>query len=144
MKCAYVTMLCGGSRYSPGAEVLGRSLLETGSHAEQILLATHDVPPESRDRLATQGWTIRDVEPISNPRPTRQMLPRFAQVFTKLRAWELEEFDRIVLLDADTLVLKNVDDLFLRPGFAAAPDFFLPDRFNSGVMVIEPGPRSGL
>ena len=25
-----------------------------------------------------------------------------------------------------------------RPGFAAAPDFFLPDRFNSGVMVVPP------
>jgi len=43
-----------------------------------------------------------------------------------------------VFLDADTVVLQNVDDLFERPEFAAAPDFFLPDRFNSGVMVLEP------
>ncbi len=137
-KFAYVTMLCGGDRYVPGAEVLGRSLLETETRAERILLVTADVPEESRVRLRAQGWAVRDVEPIVNPRPQRQMLPRFANVYTKLRAWELEEFERIVLLDADTLVLDDVDDLFTRPGFAAAPDFFFPDRFNSGVMVLSP------
>ncbi len=138
MKRAYVSMLCGGSRYTPGAEVLGRSLVESGSTAERILLVTRDVPTEARARLSGQGWSLRLVEPIANPRPERQMLPRFANVFTKLRAWELAELDRVVLLDADTLVLDNVDDLFDRPGFAAAPDFFLPDRFNSGVIVLSP------
>src|SRR5262249_620 len=32
----------------------------------------------------------------------------------------------------------NVDDLFDRPELSAAPDFLLPDRFNSGSMVLEP------
>jgi glycogenin glucosyltransferase len=59
-------------------------------------------------------------------------------VFTKLRAWDLTDLDKVVLLDADTIVLRNIDDLFERPEFAAAPDFFLPDRFNSGVMVLKP------
>ena len=84
--CAYVTMLCGGDRYVPGAEVLGRSLLETETRAERILLATADVPEEARDRARAQGWSVRDVEPIANPRPRKQMLPRFANVYTKLRA----------------------------------------------------------
>lgn len=131
-------MLCGGDRYVPGAEVLGRSLLESDTRAERILLATADVPEEARERLRAQGWSVRDVVPIANPRPHKQMLPRFANVYTKLRAWELEEFERVVLLDADTLVVANVDDLFQRPGFAAAPDFFFPDRFNSGVIVLAP------
>jgi glycogenin glucosyltransferase len=42
------------------------------------------------------------------------------------------------MLDADTIVVQNVDELFDRPAIAAAPDFFLPDRFSSGVMVLEP------
>jgi glycogenin glucosyltransferase len=66
------------------------------------------------------------------------MLPRFGAAYTKLRAWELTEFDKVVLLDADTVVLQNVDDLFERPEIAAAPDFFMPDRFSSGVMVLAP------
>jgi len=40
-----------------------------------------------------------------------------------------------VFLDADTLVLDNVDELFERPELAAAPDVGWPDCFNSGVFV---------
>ena len=64
--------------------------------------------------------------------------PRFDKVFTKLRAWELVEFDKVVLLDADMVVLKTIDELFDRPELSAAPDFLLPDRFNSGTLVLEP------
>jgi len=38
-------------------------------------------------------------------------------------------------------VLRNLDGLFARPSFAAAPDFFFADRFNSGVMVLDPSPE---
>jgi alpha-N-acetylglucosamine transferase len=139
MKTAYATMLCNGDGYVTGAEVLGRSLEASGSRAPRVALVTSDVSTGARRRLTAQGWELREVGPVECPTPEALLLfPRFAHVFGKLRAWELTDFDRVVLLDADTLVLSNVDDLFERPGFAAAPDFFLPDRFNSGVMVIPP------
>ena len=44
-----------------------------------------------------------------------------------------------LLLDADTIVLKPIDALLDHPSaFAAAPDAFPADQFNSGVMVIRP------
>jgi hypothetical protein len=139
MKKAYVTTLCHGDAYAPGVEALGGSLRASGTREAMVLMVTPDVSAATRDALAAQGWTIRDVEPVENPSPaTAQLFPRFAATFTKLRAWDLVEYDKVVLLDADTIVLKNVDDLFDRPSFAAAPDFLMPDRFNSGVMVIEP------
>lgn len=139
MKKAYVTMLCNGDGYVPGAEVLGKSLEASGSKVPRVAMVTADISLSARAKLEHQGWEIRLVGPIANPTPDSLLVfARFAPVFTKLRAWELTDFDRVVLLDADTLVIKNVDDLFERPGFAAAPDFFLPDRFNSGVMVIPP------
>ena len=139
MEKAYVTMLCNGDGYVTGAEVLGKSLVASGSRVRRIALVTPDISAEGRARLEKQGWELRDVEPIANPTPGPLLVfPRFAGVFTKLRAWELTDFGRVVVLDADTLVLQNIDDLFERPGFAAAPDFFLPDRFNSGVMVVPP------
>ena len=51
-------------------------------------------------------------------------LAAYADCWTKLRMWEWEgEFERLVYLDADMLVLKNIDHLFdLPPGFYAAPD----------------------
>lgn len=59
-------------------------------------------------------------------------------VFTKIHAWKLTEYDKVVLLDVDTIMLKNSDELFERPGFTAAPDLFPPDVFNTGVLVLEP------
>ena len=138
MKRAYVTMLCNGDGYAPGVEVLGKSLEASGTRCPRVVLATPDISDAARARLTKQGWLIRDVAAIDNPSIDHVLFARFANVFTKLRAWELVEFDRVVLLDADTLVLQNVDELFDRPGFAAAPDIFLPDRFNSGVMVLQP------
>lgn len=138
MKKAYVTLLSGGDAYVPGVEVLGRSLAKSGSAVPRIAMVTADVGADARQTLRAQGWVLRDVEPIANPSPENELFPRFDGVFTKLRAWELVDLDRVVVLDADTLVLQNIDDLFERTGFAAAPDFFMPDRFNSGVMVLAP------
>lgn len=136
---AFVTTLCGGDGYVKGAEALGRSLKRTRTAAAWVVMVTDDVSATARADLAALGWEVRAVAPITNPRPSEERLfARFGGTYTKLRAWELTEFDRVVLLDADTLVLRNVDELFERPAFAAAPDFLLPDRFNSGVMVLEP------
>jgi glycogenin glucosyltransferase len=138
MKKAYATTLCNGDGYLPGVETLGRSLTASGTREAMVVLVTPDVGPLARGRLVKQGWQVHDVNPIASPAADHLLFPRFASVFTKLRVWELTHFDRVVMLDADTLVLQNVDDLFDRSPIAAAPDFFLPDRFNSGVMVVEP------
>jgi len=139
MRAAYVTTLCNGDAYVPGVEVLGHSLERSGTQHEKVLLVTPDVPDAARRTLAEKGWSVREVEPIENPIPDKhQLFARFANTFTKLRAFSLADYDKLVLLDADTIVMQNIDDLFARPAIAAAPDFLLPDRFNSGVMVIEP------
>jgi glycogenin glucosyltransferase len=139
MKAAYVTTLCNGEGYLPGVAALGKSLEAHGTKIPRVVLVTADVPAEARKRLTEHGWELRDVEPLENPNPnTAQLFERFQSVYTKLRAWQLVEFDKVVLLDADLITLKNIDDLFERPSIAAAPDFFLPDRFNSGLVVLEP------
>jgi hypothetical protein len=139
MRRAYVTMICGGDTYAPGVEALGSSLRATGTQEPRVVMTTAEVSPPVRERLAGQGWIVRDIDPVANPNPESSLLfPRFAQTFSKLRAWELTEFDKVLFLDADTIVLRNLDHFFERPRFAAAPDFFFADRFNSGVMVLEP------
>jgi glycogenin glucosyltransferase len=138
MKKAYVTTLCNGDNYLPGVLVLGRSLEASGSTEERVVMVTPDVSTDARDELAKHGWKVRLVDPVANPSLDKMLYPRFETVFTKLCAWQLADYDRVVLMDADTLVLQNVDDLFEREGFAAAPDFFMPDHFNSGVVVLDP------
>ena len=139
MRTAYVTTLCNGDAYVPGVEALGGSLDRAGAKHPKLLVVTPDVPEHARKLLADKGWTLRDCEPIANPRTDQDMFfSRFRNTFSKLNAWSLTELDKIVLLDADTIVLQNIDELFERPSLAAAPDFLLPDRFNSGVMVVDP------
>jgi hypothetical protein len=58
--------------------------------------------------------------------------------FTKIHAWALTQYAKCVFLDADTLPLRNVDELFDRPDFSAAADVGWPDCFNSGVFVFTP------
>ena len=72
--------------------------------------------------------------------------PELGPTLTKLHLWNLEQYEKVVYVDADTLVLHNVDVLFDmnthendgRDVVWAAPDCGWPDCFNSGVMVIKP------
>ena len=63
---------------------------------------------------------MRQVTPIvPNPAvPGKYANPRFSEVWTKLAAWRMTEFGRLAFVDADMLVMKNMDEVF---------DFPLPD-----------------
>jgi glycogenin len=53
----------------------------------------------------------------------------------------LNQYERVLYLDADTLVLANLDHLFALPRsiyFATSPELGFPDCFNSGVMLLSP------
>jgi alpha-N-acetylglucosamine transferase len=62
--------------------------------------------------------------------------------FCKLRLWQLTEYETVVFIDADALVVRNIDRLFDYPEFSAAPNVYetLADfhRLNSGVFVAKP------
>jgi glycogenin glucosyltransferase len=67
--------------------------------------------------------------------------PDLHTTLTKLNLWTLSQYDRILYLDADTLVLSNLDHLFPllnHVSFAASPELGFPDCFNSGVMLLKP------
>jgi len=47
----------------------------------------------------------------------------YASVFTSINLWALTEYDCVVKLDSDMVVLTNIDELFLYNVFAATPDY---------------------
>jgi len=65
--------------------------------------------------------------------------PELAVTFTKMHAFSLTEFDSCCFLDADTMVVENIDNL-LETGnnFSACPEFSWPDSFNTGVFTFKP------
>jgi alpha-N-acetylglucosamine transferase len=94
--------------------VLRASLEKAGSVHPLVVLVTDGIDAAVRQELRDDGCLLRDVEPL---RPGSDLQAnyanaRFAEVWTKLAAWQLTEFERIVFLDADMLVTQNMDELF--------------------------------
>lgn len=158
-KNAYVTLVTNAD-FALGACALLRSLELSGTSAERVVMVTGGVPEPSRAAMAARGAHLVTVDllPTSDAfnaahakaalhgaAPfTKGKKPPFhtpLDNFAKLRLWELP-YDRVVFLDADTLVLRNIDKLFDYPEFCAAPNVYesLADfgRMNSGVFTARP------
>ncbi|CAN1784027.1 Putative UDP-glucuronate:xylan alpha-glucuronosyltransferase 5 [Linum perenne] len=56
--------------------------------------------------------------------------------YSKLRIWQLSDYDKVVFIDSDLLVIRNMDEIFTYPQLSASPND--GHLFNSGIMVIEP------
>lgn len=118
--------------------VVGITLRKTGTTRKLVVMVTPEVSQEMRHVLSSvydiifDVWTI-DSRDFSNLR----LLGRsdLGVTFTKIHCWRLIQFSKCVFMDADTIVLSNVDDLFNRDELSAAPDAGWPDCFNSGVFV---------
>lgn len=138
---AYVTLVTSDS-YVAGAGVLARSLKSTGTNRSiWCLAASKQLSSNSLDILKSIFDGISEVDCIDSGDQINLALlgrPELGPTFTKLHLWKLTQFKKVVFLDADTLVLKNIDDLFEREEFSACADVGWPDCFNSGVFVAVP------
>lgn len=124
---AYATLLYGsGLDYVVGALVLGWTLLkpvlEPGHRTlyRRILLHTDDVPLEYL-QLLSHFWELRPVDYLSGSAAMYHNYgnSRFKEVFTKLQALNQLDFDKVLMLDNDLIVRRNIDELFSLPVPAA-------------------------
>lgn len=157
---AYVTLVTNAD-YAMGALALVRSLRLSGTAADIVVLHTGGVESSDLAPLRALGARLVAAEllPTSaafNERHQRARLhanapftkgnkPAFhtpLDNFAKMRLWQLTEYERVVFIDADAIVLRNIDRLFAYPEFSAAPNVYenLADfhRLNSGVFVARP------
>jgi alpha-N-acetylglucosamine transferase len=157
---AYITLVTNAD-YAKGATALVRSLRLTKTAADIVVLHTGFVDGIALAPLADLGCRLIAVAhlPLSGAfkeRHARGQLHSAAPFtkgrkpdfhspldnFCKLRLWQLTEYERTVFIDADAIVLKNIDKLFGYPEFSAAPNVYetLADfrRLNSGVFVARP------
>jgi len=130
---AYVALIYGPAchKYFLGALVLGWGLLQyAGKTGERVLMYTHDVPSQYIEALGAVGWTCRKVHYLSSVARAlfhNARTSRFVDVFTKLRALEMEEFEKVLCLDIDMLVrappdmseIEPLDSLFMLEAPAA-------------------------
>ncbi|XP_030634816.1 glycogenin-2 [Chanos chanos] len=137
---AFVT-LATTDAYSMGALVVGKSLRRHGTRKRLVAMVSPNVTREARLSLEEVFDEVILVNVLdSQDRAHLSYLgrPELGVTFTKLHCWTLTKYSKCVFLDADTLVLCNVDELFDREELSAAPDQGWPDCFNTGVFVFIP------
>ncbi|XP_031842231.1 glycogenin 1 isoform X1 [Nomia melanderi] len=141
---AWVT-LATNDAYSLGALVLAHSLRRVGTKYELAVLVTPGVTEVMREKLSAVFSVVMEVNVLDSKDEANLALlarPELGITFTKLHCWRLTQFDKCVFLDADTLVVRNCDELFEREELSAAPDVGWPDCFNSGVFVYKPSQQT--
>lgn len=159
---SYVTLIASAD-YVIGAMAVARSLKMCNAQWPLTALALQDV--DGLDDLEALGCRVLRVDPLPLSADFRARHNHDAQHtlapftngekpqfhdplhnFVKLRLWELEQYEKVVFLDADTLVIHNIDRLFDFPEFVAAPNLYesLADfhRMNSGVFVARPSRKT--
>jgi hypothetical protein len=102
--------------YLPGLLTLEYSLQRIRSRYPLVALYTDDFPEEGHRALDQRAILKQPVEYLT-PRVPREYEndPRFKDCWTKLAVFGLVRFERIVLLDADMLVVGNMDELMDLP-----------------------------
>uniref|UniRef100_A0A665V9S8 glycogenin glucosyltransferase n=1 Tax=Echeneis naucrates TaxID=173247 RepID=A0A665V9S8_ECHNA len=137
---AFVTLATNDS-YAKGAMVLGQSLRNHNTTKKLVALIGPNVAEACREALASIFDEVRVVDVMDSGDSAHLALmkrPDLGVTFTKLHCWTLTQYSKCVFMDADTLVLSNIDELFEREELSAAPDPGWPDCFNSGVFVFRP------
>ncbi|MEL6819465.1 MAG: glycosyltransferase [Pseudomonadota bacterium] len=157
---AYVTLVTNED-YASAAVALVRSLVLTGTSADIVVMHTGGVPNSALAECVALGASAHLVELLDtsaafNERHQRDRLhgaapftkgnkPAFhtpLDNFAKLRLWEMTDYQNVTFLDADTIVVRNIDRLFDYPEFCAAPNVYesVADfhRLNSGVFTAKP------
>ncbi|XP_022141559.1 putative UDP-glucuronate:xylan alpha-glucuronosyltransferase 3 isoform X2 [Momordica charantia] len=131
---AYATILHSAHVYVCGAIAAAQSIRMTGSTRDLVILVDETITEYHRGGLEAAGWKIYTIQRIRNPKAERDAYNEWN--YSKFRLWQLTNYDKIIFIDADLLILRNIDFLFEMPEITATGNN--ATLFNSGVMVIEP------
>jgi hypothetical protein len=134
-----IMVILTNPKYLKGAMVLGHSLVRVGTKIPMVALMTNPSSDVARC-LETAGWEVQLVNKIKDP--GRPLLRAWSGLFTKLHIWNMTEYDRVLLLDADMLVTRNIDNLLaINTTFGAVGDINegrFDNRFNAGLLLVKP------
>jgi glycogenin glucosyltransferase len=146
----YLTVLTT-DHYPIGAVALWESLQRTCPRYGFAVLLTKLVSEECERALNRVGLsTLRVDHHLVKPdtENSGQGFAHWDNTLSKLLVFDLEQYEKVVYLDSDMMVLRNLDHLFEKPHMTATvADMLTPGheswvQFCSGLMVIEP--KAGL
>lgn len=145
---AYVTLLYGDNTYFLGTLVFIISLLKTKPKYDTVLLYTNDVPLEKINILKEYYTKLIKIDYILFENKIKRK--RFVDIYTKLQIFKLTDYEKILFMDNDMYVQKNIDNLFnysTPAGMAISENLKYKDNelvidrnivFNAGVWLLKP------
>ena len=147
---SYITLLTNDS-YIFGVILLQKSLKDVESQYTLEVIVTSNVSPATINILDQLNLKYHIIEPVQSEKMMDYNIkinPQFANTWvytlSKFEIFGLTQYDKIVYLDADVLVLKNLDHLFECSHMTSALDGeyynIWPNNphFNAGIFVLEP------
>jgi len=147
-KEAIVTLLTtDNADYLRGALVLGSSVRSFDSSRDMVCMVTKAVPSEWRSLLSVAGWKVKQVDEINEfwfgksdecSKYVADQGQRWGHMSTKLQLWQLTEYERVMYLDADTVLTGPVSQLFATVKTFAAEKPRYHQHFNAGVLMLSP------
>jgi glycogenin len=149
-KRAYVTVLSGDG-YLDGLLALNESLHWCRSAYPLYVVVGSEVTDAARQAIERAGIASISAPAVEVPDDIRRANENsdhhkhWSGVFEKLVVFSLPEFEKLVFLDSDMVVIRNIDDLFERPHMSGVIADIAPGRsasadLNAGLIVIEPEP----
>jgi hypothetical protein len=116
--------------FVPLALALGYSISHTNDlhaqNADMVLFVRQgaNVSDASIARLRKVGWKVRVEDDIALPGvEVDQIEPWHKWNLNKLRVWTWTEYERVLFIDADTLVKGDLSEVWKMPGGIANPSF---------------------
>lgn len=148
MKYSYVTVLSTES-YLLGALCMYKSLKNSNTKIALTVVVTDNISNDIIKILENEKINVvkKPKIKITNIADEQNKDSKFMywnNTFDKLHIFELTQFEKIVYIDSDMLILNNIDELFKRENLSAvvAGNFYPGNeewvKLNSGLMVIEP------
>lgn len=130
--------------YFQATRILAYQLLhapETRSRDRSIpflVLVTDRVPETKRERLRRDGAIVVPAVDVTSDW-VKTEISTWQDVMTKLRLWELTQFDLIAFVDGDTVLNEPLDGVFQDPAVAPTKTRTLQDqiRDDEGLMPLE-------
>lgn len=113
---------------------MAQSIKMSGSTRDLVILVDKYISDHDRSGLEMAGWQVRTIDRIRNPKAEKDSYNEWN--YSKFRLWQQTDYDKIIFIDSDLLILQNIDFLFGMPELSATGNH--EQLFNSGVMVIEP------
>jgi lipopolysaccharide biosynthesis glycosyltransferase len=139
---SFVTLLSTES-YLPGVLALNESLRRFKSRYPLLVVVSNAIQQSTKNLLEKSGMRVVTCsEGMYVPVEIKNKSGHWGNTFDKIFIFGLTDYRKLVYVDSDMIVLRNIDELFDKPHMSAvsAGKFLYPDwiRLNSGIMVIEP------